>query len=210
MSQSFSHGAEPFQGFTEFDELESQEEFDEFGESEFGDFELFENDFELEAEGERGRTAQRAARRRVPARPRGPSRGAASRTPRRRVPRRPRRPGIRPAGGSRRRLQREPGARMSRARGGIKRPRRRLRRLPRVVSAPDFVVRRPLMLPDSAFLAVGRFGNWFRSGDQVILLLDEDEKPLEDVASAAPAEDAADVPPEDASAAQEPEEEFFW
>jgi peptidoglycan hydrolase-like protein with peptidoglycan-binding domain len=42
---------------------------------------------------------------------------------------------------------------------------------------------------------VGRYGNWFRSGDQVILLLDEDDTPLDEGAVGAPAPDAAPAPP---------------
>lgn len=205
MSQSFNYEAEPFQGFTEFDEFESSDEFDEFGEPEFGDFEIFESDFEFEPEEERGR-APRAAGGRAAARGGGPARGMGARAPGRRAPGRPGRPGMRQArgmrgpGGMRRAGPRGPGAMRGRAgmrRPGMRRPGMRRpgpggrprRRWPYPFPGyPGYVIRQPVEWPIGVGGGpfVGRFGNWKRSGNDVILLLDEDETPLEGAAGASP------------------------
>jgi peptidoglycan hydrolase-like protein with peptidoglycan-binding domain len=207
MSKSFNYEAEPFQSFTEFDEYESSDEFDEFGEPEFGDFETFESDFEFEPEEERGRVP-RAAGGRAPARGGGPARGMGARAVGGRAPGRPGRPGMRQArgmrgpGGMRRAGPRGPGAMRGRAgmrrpgmrgpgmRGpGMRRPgpeNRPRRRWPYPFPAyPGYVVPQPVEWPIGG-PAVGRFGNWMRSGNDVILLLDEDAIPLEGAAAASP------------------------
>lgn len=113
----FNYEAEPFQGFTEFDEFGTLDEFDEFGtldefgsldelgsleefelsdefgeygEGEYADPELFEADFEMEPEGEMSRRRQL----RGPSSPRRPAPRGQSRA-RRPVMRRPRQPGMR-------------------------------------------------------------------------------------------------------------------
>lgn len=59
---------------------------------------------------------------------------------------------------------------------------------------PDYVIRRPIELPLDAYPSVGRFGNWLRSGNDVILLLDEDESPLDQDAATASPQGAAGAP----------------
>jgi peptidoglycan hydrolase-like protein with peptidoglycan-binding domain len=257
MSQSFRYGAEPFQGFTEFDEAESadefgafgEHEFDEFGEPEFGDFEMFETDFEFEPEEERGRSA--AGGRRAPARAGGPARamgrgGAGRGGIGRGASGRAQRPGMRQARGARgpggmrgpdMRGGGRPGSRPGmrpgmrgpemrtpggmRARGGMRRSGRGpgdmrrfgtqppgppgtrprpgrwwRRRYPYFY--PGYVIRRSVELPldASPYPTVGRFGNWLRSGNDVVLLLDEDPAPLDQAAAGASPEGAAGAPPE--------------
>jgi peptidoglycan hydrolase-like protein with peptidoglycan-binding domain len=71
-----------------------------------------------------------------------------------------------------------------------------------------YVIGQPVEVPFDA-PSVGRFGNWLRSGNDVILLLDEDATPLDQDAAAAspqgaaaaPSNGAASTPPPDAGAA---------
>ena len=201
MSSPYNFGAEPFQGFTEFDESESFDELGEFGEPEFGDLEAFETDFEFEPEEERGgRWIPRGVRGRAPARPirRARGMGHAGRRP---LAARPRRPGVRPPRG---------------IRPGWPRPRPRIPPRPRRTPFPViFPYPRPVVPQPSedkgavegapkgtgegaagspipgggagtpapsnggTCPTVGRFGNWLRTGNQVTLLLDEDETPIE-------------------------------
>lgn len=163
MSNQFYYGAEPFQGFTEFDELESLDEFDELESlDEFG------MGFEFAEEGEtRGRRRPRpvAGRRGQPRRTaRGPRRPGMRPPPRRPV--RPRRPPGRPRPGSR-------------------------------ILSPF-----PTLYPVStgSCPGVGRFGNWLRNGDQLVILLDEDDAPFnveptgDTAPTTAPTEDTPDAP----------------
>jgi hypothetical protein len=177
MSNQFNYGAEPFQGFTEFDEyewLDELESLDEFGEfDELDEFDEFGTSFEFAEEGEtRGRRwpRQLAARRDQPGRT---TRGT-----------RPRKPGMRPPPRRPVRPHRPPG-----------RPRPGARIL------TPFQTLFPVS--SGGCPTVGRFGNWLRSGDQLVILLDEDDASFDLGGAGAPAPTAdasaaptADAPPE--------------
>jgi peptidoglycan hydrolase-like protein with peptidoglycan-binding domain len=68
-------------------------------------------------------------------------------------------------------------------------------------------MQRPIELPFESYPSVGRFGNWLRSGNDVVLLLDEDASPLDQDAATASPQSAAgapsngSAPPPDAGAA---------
>jgi len=205
MSSPYNFGGEPFQGFTEFDEAESFDELGEFGEPEFGDLGAFETDFEFEPEEEGGgRRIPRVARGRAPARP---IRGRTS------LGMRPRRPGVRPPRGLRPRRPR-PRPRVP--------PRPRRPRLPIFAGYPGRIEPQPpeekgpaegapgsptpsggastsAPTNGSTCPTVGRFGNWLRSGNQVTVLLDEDDTPIEggvEAAAGAPASAGPQAGPE--------------
>ena len=200
MSSPYNFGGEPFQGFTEFDESESFDELGEFGEPEFGDLETFETDFEFEPEEERGRRMPRVARGRVPARPvrRGTGRGGA-----RPLGMRPRRPGVRPPRGVRPRRPRPrpripprprrppfpifPGYPFAPEPAGDKPPAEGAAGSP----TPSGGASTSAPSNGGACPTVGRFGNWLRSGNQVTVLLDEDDTPIEGGAEAAAGATAA-------------------
>jgi peptidoglycan hydrolase-like protein with peptidoglycan-binding domain len=82
---------------------------------------------------------------------------------------------------------------------------RRWRRYPYFY--PGYAISRPVELPldVSPYPSVGRFGNWLRSGNDVILLLDEDAAPLDQAAAAASPEGAAGAPPESGGAPPPPD-----
>jgi peptidoglycan hydrolase-like protein with peptidoglycan-binding domain len=221
MSSPYTFGAEPFQGFTEFDEYESFDELGEFGEPEFGDLETFETDFEFEPEEERGgRRIPRMARGRAPARPLARGIGRRGRSP---LAMRPRRPGVRPPRG---------------VRPGKPRPRPRIpprpRRPPFPVILPAYPGYGPQPPADSgpaegagspagapsspagaastpgpsnggACPTVGRFGNWLRTGNQLTVLLDEDDTPIEGGPEAAAGATTAAGPEAGPEAAPGPE-----
>jgi peptidoglycan hydrolase-like protein with peptidoglycan-binding domain len=171
MSSRYGFRSEPFQGFTEFDEFESLGELDEFSDQEFSDPETFETDFEVEPEEERRDIRVRGAGGRRPARAGAPARGM-GRLRGRRPAMRPRRPGMRPARGM------KPGRPGRPPRGS--RPLRPIRR-PFVLPAyPGYVVSQPMVEGAGGICpTVGRFGNWLRSDNQVTVLLDEDDTPIE-------------------------------
>ena len=180
MSKPFNYGAEPFQGFTEFDEFEWLDEFDEFGEEEFGSLETFETDFDLLTEEERRGGGARGGR-------------SALRSPGRHPMTRAGRPGRRPPGRPERpRPSRPP------------RPRR-----PRVFdrSSRFSIPQLPddMRLSDGACPSVGRYGNWFRSGDQLIILLEEDAAPLDQGSPAAGATNGASGTPNNGGPEAAPE-----
>lgn len=57
-------------------------------------------------------------------------------------------------------------------------------------------------------IPVGRFGNWYRSGERVVILLDEDDTPLEEGADADDAPDADNGPAGYSEPDDQQEEEF--
>lgn len=163
MSYRFNYGAEPFQGFTEFDEFESLNAQDELGTELFGTPWAFDADFEIgeESESLSGRRSRAGARGFGRQFSRGPSRKERRHSaPRQRSSMRPRRPRSRPPS----RPDKRPHFRhgffpvhgypiVHHSHGGSDVP---------VLGEPD--------------LTLGSAGSWLRNGDRIIILPDGDDE----------------------------------
>ena len=196
MSKPFNYGAEPFQGFTEFDEWESMDEFIELGEEEFGDLERFSSnfdleEFDLEAEEEvRRRLGSARGGRRIP----HPQGRRAMKTTGRRPRGRPRRPRPRPPKPSRPRRRRPLFGAYS------------MFKVPQPAGDMEPGDRGPEQATDGGTCpSVGRYGNWFKSGDQLIILLEEDAARLDQNATAAGAINGASGAPNNGGPEAAPE-----